>query len=364
VRRRIRLPLLAAALLLGVAALLLSVADGPRPAAARADPSFPRWLREEETRRLVARRTLPAPVSYAPAPVVSLDEVVPQQLRDPFLIALPRDPGKALVVLEANALRHSRLGELFVECVVRKEGRDPFEEARREAGIDPLKDIDRVAFTPDGIILFGFLDRARLDSSSTRVTSRGEHGRIYSPAMGEPANFWLGAWGGQIIVVGKPELVESTLDRLDGRTPGGRVLIPEYLTYGEAYGVLPGAALQPLFRGEQAELGRRIAEAAPQIELHADAMRDLAVVARFSGAAGPAASEDLGTALGAALAVGRVQAALSGNTSLAELLEHARVVRGMEGGFSLELALPVEVVERWFSGCGARSPAEPGDDAR
>jgi hypothetical protein len=363
VRRRIRLPLLAAAVLLGVAALLLSVADGPRPAAARADPSFPRWLRQEEAQRLVARRTLPVSAPLAPEPAVSPPEEPAPRLRDPFLVALPRDPGRALVVLEANALRHSRLGELFVECLARKEGRDPFEEARREAGIDPLKDIDRVAFTPDGIILFGFLDRARLESGSTRVTSRGEHGRIYSPATGESADFWLGAWRGQIIVAGKPEFVESTLDRLDEGAAPDRVLIPELLTYGEAYGVVPGAALQPLFRGEQAELGRRIAQAASRIELHADAMRDVAVVARFSGP-DAAASEDLGTALGAALAVGRVQAALSGNTSLADLLEHARVVRGMEGGFSLELALPVEVVERWFSGCGARPPAEPGDDAR
>jgi hypothetical protein len=354
VRRRLPVPLLAAALLLGVAALLLSVAEGPRPAQARADPSFPRWLREEEAERVHARRTLPA--SPRPAPEAARGDDPAPRLRDPFLVALPRDPGKALVVLEANALRHSRLGELFVECVVRKEGRDPFEEARREAGIDPLKDIDRVAFTPDGILLFGFLDRARLDAVSPRFTSRGKHGRIYTPDTEGAEDLTLGAWGGRIIALGRPEFVESTLDRLDGSTTEDRVLIPEDLTYGEAYGVIPGAALEPLFRGEQAELGRRIARAASRIELHADAMRDLAVVARFSGE-DAASTEDLGTALGGALAVGRVQAAVAGNTSLAELLEHARVVRGAGGSFSLELALPIEVVERWFSGCaGPRSP--------
>lgn len=356
-RRRLRLPLLAAALLLAVAALLLSASEGPRPAKARAEPSFPRWIRAEEAKRLHERRTLPVSMPPAPVPAPPSDEQPePKRLRDPFLVALPRDPGKALVVLEANALRHSRLGELFVECVMRQEGRDPFEDARREAGIDPLKDIDRVAFTPDGIILFGFLDRARLDAVSSRAIPRGEHGRIYVPDAGAPQGATLGAWRGQLIAVGTPEFVESTLDRLDGSTSEDRVLIPEHLTYGEAYGVLPGAALQDLFRGEQAELGRRIARAASRIELHADAMRDLAVVARFSGA-DAAASEDLGTALGAALALGRVQAAVSGDARMAELLEHARVARGSGGGFSLELALPIEVVERWFSGCaGPRSP--------
>jgi hypothetical protein len=356
VRRRIRLPLLAAALLLGLAALLLSVADGPRPAQAHAEPAFPRWLRHEEVERVRARRTLPVAMTPAPAPAPA-NEPERQRVRDPFLVALPRDPAKALVVLEANALRHSRLGELFVDCVVRREGRDPFEEARREAGIDPLKDIDRVAFTPDGMILSGFLDRARLEALSSRVLSRGEHGRIYVP---EPSgeSLTLGAWRGQIIAVGTQEFVEAALDRLDGSTAEDGVLIPEHLTYGEGYGVLPGAALQGLFRGEQAELGARIARAASRIELHADAMRDLSVVARFSGA-DAAATEDLGTALGAALALGRVQAAVSGNGGLVELLEHARVVRGAEGAFSLELALPVEVVERWFSGCAPRPPAVP-----
>jgi hypothetical protein len=349
-----RLPLLLGALLLGLAALLLAVAEGPRPAAARADPDFPRSLRREEVARVRARRTL---ASLAPpAPAAPSSDEPPPRLRDPFLLALPRDPGKALVVLEANALRHSRIGELFVECAVREAGRDPFEELRREAGIDPLKDIDRVAFTPDGVVLFGFLDRARLDAIAGRVVPRGAYGRIYVPDERDPSALTLGAWRGEIIAVGKPAFVEATLDRLDGPAGQDGVLIPEHLTYGEAYGVVPGAALQALFRGEQAELGRRIARAASRIELHADAMRDLAVVARFSGA-DPAAAEDLGTSLGGALAVARVHAALAGDGRVAELLEHARVVRGGPGGFSLELALPIEVVERWFSSCAGAGPA-------
>lgn len=347
-------PLLLAVLLVGLSALLLSVAEGPRPASARAEVDFPRWLREPEAERLQARRTL-APV---PAPAAAPEaEEEPPRPRDPFLVALPRDPQKPLVVLEANALRHSRLGELFVECLLRRPGRDPFEEARREAGIDPLKDIDRVAFAQDGMILFGFFDRAQLAAleAESRVTRRGEQGLVYEPLRATGPAMSLGTWRRELIVAGEPAFVEATLDRLEGRSAGTPALIPERLTYGEAYGVVPGAALANLFRGEQAELGRRIASAASRIELHADAMRDVAVVANVSGA-DERAVEELGTALGAAIAVGRIQALAGGSSQVAELLEHARVVRGAGGGFSLELALPVEVLERWFAGCGTAQP--------
>jgi hypothetical protein len=258
------------------------------------------------------------------------------------------------VVLEANALRHSRLGELFVECVLRQSRSDPFEEARRELGIDLLKDVDRVAFAPGGAIVFGFLDRARLDAleADSRVTARGEQGRIYTPRQAGRGGMTVGAWRGQLIAVGDPRFVEATFDRLEGRGAETPPVLSEDLTYGEAYGVVPGAALQELLRGSQAELGRRLAETASRIEVHADAMRDVALVARVSGE-DERALQDLGTALGAALAVGRIEAVAQGNDRIGELLEHARVVRAQGGGFSLELALPAEVVERWFEGCGS-----------
>lgn len=349
-KRRLPVPLILAAVLLGLAALLLSSSEGPRPAKARADVAFPRWFREAETERLLARRTLPPP-RVPPAAPGSEEEPPP---RDPFLVALPRDPAKPLVVLEANALRHSRLGELFVECVLSRSRSDPFEEARRELGIDLLKDVDRVAFASDGAIVFGFLDRARLDAleADSLVTARGEQGRIYTPRQAGSERMAVGAWRGQLIALGEPAFVEAIFDRLEGREAEAPPVLSEDLTYGEAYGVVPGAALQALLRGSHAELGRRLAETASRIELHADAMRDVAVVARFSGE-NEDGLRDLGTALGAALAVGRIDAVAQGNDRLGELLEHARVVRAQRGGFSLELALPVEVVERWFEGCGA-----------
>lgn len=350
---RRRTPLLVALVLLALGALLASLGDGPSTTKPRAEPEFPRWPRPEEMRRARERRTLP-PIPV-PAPAAE-EEAEPPRPRDPFLVALPREPDRGLLVLEANAIRHSRLGELFVECAIRKaDGRDPFEEMREELGIDPLKDIDRVAFAEDGIVLSGFFDRTRLDRlrKDARESPRGSDGRIFTPFHPSPdeEGLVLGLWRDQLLVFGAAPFVEAALDRMEAPEPEEPAVIPEGLAYGEAYGVVPGRALRGIFDGQRWELGHRIAEAASRIELHADAMRDLALVANVSGA-DPATVEDLGKALGVALAVARVQALSGERDELAELLEHARVVRGGDGGFSIEVALPVELVEKWFEGCG------------
>ncbi|HET8540871.1 MAG TPA: hypothetical protein VFL83_13450 [Anaeromyxobacter sp.] len=354
--RGLRTPLVVAALFLGLGVLLAWLAEGGPRAPRAPEPEFPRRLREPELARLSERRTLAVPGAAeaggeAPAAV------------DPFLAALTRDPAEPLLVLEANALRHSRIGELFVECLARGRGeRNPIDEVRREAGIDPLKDVDRVAFSHRGVVVSGFFQRARLErvEAEARVARRGADGRVYAPRAPEEGGIALGTWRRDLVVVGETGFVEETLDRLAHPDPEVRPVLPEHLTYGEAYGVVPGSALQGLFRGDQAELGRRLAAVASRIEIHADAMRDVAVVARVTGEDADGL-DDLGKAFGAALAVGRLQAAARGDGTLAELLEHARVARGGPG-FSLELALPVEVVERWFEGCG-EAAVLPGADA-
>ncbi len=362
-----RIPLIVAAALVAAAALLMALSDGARPTRAQAPLEFPRSARKAERDRMVSRRTLP------PAPARSgaqTDRDEPEEKphgRDPFLVALPADAKRPLIVLEANALRHSRLGEMFVDCLVHGSRGDPFESFRREAGIDPLKDIDRVAFTGNGVVVSGFFERARLERLEGSDASRyGEAGRIFVPRQrpataGEEAEPepCVGAWRDQLLVVGGRSFVEGTIDRLEGRAPDAPPALPESLTYGEAYGILPGDSLQALFRGEQSGLGRRLAEVASRIELHADAMTDVAVVAHVSGQ-DAAAVEDLGKSLGAALAVARLQARARGEESLTELLEHARVARGFGSGFSLELALPADVLERWFEGCGGGPAARPG----
>ncbi|HZY04858.1 MAG TPA: hypothetical protein VFF02_15305 [Anaeromyxobacteraceae bacterium] len=349
--RRTALWLLAGVLLLVAAALLTILSEGGPPVRARPAVEFPRHLRAPEYQRMERRAVLP------PAPPAGPrgDGPPPSRRRDPLLAALPPDPSRSVVVFEANALRHSRLGELFLGCLGEDDAR-VIEELRR-LGIDPLKDVDRVAVMPEGLAVSGFFGKARWSElmDGAEPARYGGEGSLYRRPGGQPV---AGVWRDQLLVLASsPEAVRAALDRVEGRAPAAPP-IPEDATYGEVYGVLPGEALRALVPpGASGDLGARLAEVASRVELHADAMSDVAVTARVSGQ-DRAALEDLARALGAALAVARVEARASGDQELVELLDHARVVRGGEG-FSLELALPAETLERWFAGCRERAGSPP-----
>ncbi|HEX9243782.1 MAG TPA: hypothetical protein VF875_15165 [Anaeromyxobacter sp.] len=348
-----RFVLVVALALAALATLLFAVSDTPTAAAVGRAPEFRHHLRTDEVKRLQERRTLAPIASAAPAfdPWAPGPQAPPR--RDPFLVALPRDPSEPLVVLEANALRHSQLGELFVDCLFRAPGGDPFRELRA-LGFDPLKDLDRVAVSSRGVVVSGFFARTRFDRlvEVSEVSSYGDAGRLLrSPVAAAAGGPVLGIWGTSTLLLGERRFVEEGIDRLEGRAADAPPVIPESLTYGEAYGVLSGKAIAGLFRGDPSGVGQKLADVASRVELHADAMSDVAMTAKVSGPDGGAV-EDLGSALGAAMAVARLDARARGSAELAQLLEHARVLRG-SGEFSLELAIPMDVLEGWFAGCGA-----------
>ncbi len=354
--RRARAWLLGAVLLLGAAALIAVLSEGGPPVRPGAAIEFPRELRPPEYQRMARRAVLPPP------PRSPDERGEPPRKRDPLLSALPPDPSRGVVVFEANALRHSRLGELFLGCLGEGD-RSAIEDLKR-VGIDPLKDVDRVAVMPDGVAVSGFFDKVRWDQvfEGAARTGRGGEGVVYRwPAPPEGDGMAAAVWRNQLLVLGEdPAAVEAALDRVEGRAPA-RPPIAEEATYGEMYGVLSGRALRELVPevGGSDDLARRLAQVAGRVELHADAMNDVAVTAKVSGD-DRAALDDLARALGAALALARLKAQADGDRTLGELLEHARVARGHEG-FSLELALPAEVLERWFAGCRGRVGPGEGD---
>jgi len=62
--------------------------------------------------------------------------------------------------------------------------------------------------------------------------------------------------------------------------------------------------------------------------------------------------------MGGVLAGARLHAQATGDRALAELLDQATVIPGRDG-FLVQVALPVDLVERWFAGCpgGRDAPA-------
>jgi hypothetical protein len=346
--------LAAAFALLLLGSWLSSLAEARPPAQVRARVAFPRAPRSQEYERMTARRTLAAPAAPAPTGAPADDDPGPPQKRDPFLAALPAGADDPVMVFEANALRHSRLGELFVQCLLARDPRT-FEKLQREIGIDVLKDVDRVAFVGGSVVVSGFfqrLDPDRLRKETLASPEQiGEDGVLYSSGSApEPGRLAAGTWRDQIVVLSDdPAMVRRALDQLEGRAAPPGIELPDDIAYGEAYGVIPGDALRRILHDDRELLADRLAAAARRIELHVDAMQDVAAVARFQGDDASALS-DLARAMGGVLAGARLHAQVTGDRVLADLLDQASVVPG-ETSFSVQVALPIERVESWFANC-------------
>jgi len=355
-RRRARRHLALAAVLLAAAALLMSVGAREPTRTEKPDVEFPVRMRAEEQKRMERRATLALPAprgESAPAPAPAPEPA----LRDPFLVGLPVEEGEPVVVFEANALRHSRLGELFVACVLARDP-DTFAEVERAIGVDPLKDIDRVAFVGGAMVVSGFFDRLKpsvLDAEG-RPAAYGEAGRLWIPdprggTVPDPGRPAIALWKDQLLVVSDdPDALRRSIDQLEGRAPVPDAGIPDDMAYGEVYGAIPGEAARRLFGRDERGLGERLAAVASRIELHVDAQSDLAAVVRVRGDDAEGLS-DLGKSIGAALAVARVQAQATDDTRFADLLASARV-QDRGGALAIELAVPAERLESWFRDCG------------
>lgn len=358
-RRKTWLWLAAALLLVGLAAFLMSRGEDQPPEHEEVKVAFPRFLRGPERQRMETRKTLPVPTVATPRQA--------QRPRDPLLAALADPRAKEVMVVEANALRNSPVGELFVDCLHalrRAGGADPLDLFKQKSGVDPLKDIDRVAMEDKNLVVSGFFDKANWDAlSEGMVASRyGDEGRLYeagpNPQPGMPP--YMAVWRNQLVVFGDDRAsVMDAIDRVEGRKDAVPTL-SEDDTYGEVYGVLQGGdVLMPPSgaTGTEADLARRLASVAKRVELHVDAMHDVAMVARVRGDDG-AELGDLAKSVGGALALARAQAASDGRKQVAELMDYARVVPG-DRSFSMEVALPLDVLEKQLAWCRDPSRQPP-----
>lgn len=358
--------LVVAVVLIGLGAVLMLSGQGEEEAPPPPKVEFPRRMRFEERQRMEARRTYVMPV-VADAGVTVTE---PPKPRDPVLAALPRGEGKTAMVIEANAIRHSPIGQLLLECLMKRSG-DDLQRFREETGIDPLEDLDRVVVTDDGLMVSGHFGNSRLKKllSEREATdyAYGDEARIYEP----PTTYMLpdggvaqrrnpmamGLWNDQMLVFGRsPDGVKEVIDRVEGRGPDEPPVISEGSTYGEMYGVVSVEQLKKMFPPEQRELAERLAEVAQNVELHMDTRSDFAMVAEVRGV-DEAKVTDLGKSLGGALSLARMKAQAEGETELAQLLDFAKV-RPDGTEFKLELAVPLEIIQERLAWCRE----EPSDE--
>lgn len=359
--------LLAAVVLFGLAAGLMLSGQGEEEAPPPMKVAFPKALRPEERDRMEQRRSYVAPVTAAVADAGVPGPVKP---KDPVLAALPRGPGKTAMVIEANAIRHSPIGEMLLECLMRQGGKD-LERFKQDTGVDPLEDLDRMVITDDGVIVSGNFGNKRLkellgNRGGTNY-DYGEGARLFEPtfertlpdgSVVKREGPRLGLWNDQMLVFGKSaDGVKEVIDRVEGRGPDAPPVLTEGQTYGEMYGVIAVEQLKKLFPPEQQELAARLAEVAQNVELHVDARSDFAMTAKVKGA-DKAKLTDLSKSLGGALSLARMRAQAEGRKELAQLLDFA-AVKPSSSEFNLELAVPLEVIQQQLAFCREQQEAPP-----
>jgi hypothetical protein len=344
-----------AALLFVAGAFVMSRSE-PRPPGKHPEIVFPHAARPEEIQRVRSRQLLPPP------PIVPRPDAgaVAARPRDPVMRALPR-AGRTAVVIEANAIRHSALGERLIECLSRQ-GDDPLRRFQSEFGIDPLTDLDRIAVSEEGLIVSGNLRNARLGALEQEMPSQayGESGVVYQqPAgtSGRSSREALGRWGDQLFVVGSAEQVQAMLDRVEAPSLDQPPAISEEASYGEIYGTLAVEQLAKMLPAGEAAINDELLRTIRSVELHVDVRDDVAMVLQVTGSDRSQLSE-LQKAIDGLLAAARVKASTQEDRNLSELLDLAKVsARGDR--LDLELALPVQFLERQLAWCRERGDAPP-----
>ncbi len=320
--------------LLLLAAWLFGGGDSPQRTEART-VEFPRFMDTPANERMVRRRSLTIPA----LPSADAGSEGPRTI-DPVLAALPpRGSAKVAVVVEANALVHSAIGQAFLDCLG-PEQMEAMAEIEKVTGVDLLRDLDRIA-TSDGVTIasgsFGAVAPAmKLLGGSEQAF--GAHATVWSPPL-DRGGPHVARWKDEMVLVAADRAqLEAALQRLDDASSGaptGEPAIGEHESYGEVYGALSPEVLDEIL---PPELAARLREVAERVELHASAQDDVGVVVEIDGKDGERV-EELARALGGALAVGRVKAQADGEKELAELLDLASVDRST-GRLAVELALP------------------------
>ncbi len=338
--------LIVAALLLAGGAWLMRGAEPPTREA-QAPVRLPTRMNNSEHLRADNRRTW-VPVYQPDAGVVS----APAPAKDPVLALMPAEVKRAAVVAEFNAIVNSELGGLMTQCLF---GEDDLLGDLRDAGMDPITKIDRVAMIDDSVVVTGDFKNSqwkRFMPEGAVSRDYGRQGQLLEVKREDGGVQSFAVWGGQMFVAGGDETSQKAiLDRLDGNGPQVKPVLDESMAYGEVYGVIASGMLADLVGKEDSRLGETIRQSAKSVQLHMDVSHDVGLVADIESA-DPQKTEELRRTIGSALSLARMQAQAKGKTEEAGILDLAHV-RSAEGGsgFRLEAGLPYEYMDKAFRQC-------------
>src|SRR5262245_28913974 len=143
--------LIVAVVLLGVGAWLTSGGEAPKPYS-RPDVKMPRHP-DKDDRERAKNRVGVGPQPKHPDPVPPAPDAPYHRPVDPVLNAMPADVKQIAMVVEANAVRNSDLGEAMIACFTA--GAPNALGRVRDAGFDPLTQLDRVSLFDNTLMLTG-----------------------------------------------------------------------------------------------------------------------------------------------------------------------------------------------------------------
>jgi hypothetical protein len=358
-RRSRRWPWLLAALVLLAGGSWLMSRGERMPSQKEVQVNLPRHQSPAEFERVRQRRQVP--ILAMPSQVAATESQVAAprpKLRDPLLLAMPPRVKHAAVVVEANALRHSPIGELLLDCFVGAPGSDDLSKLRSKTGLDMLEDLDRVAVADQTVLVSGRFEKANWAELLPRMKEQepGPDTRLWK---GDDGGESVLVWKNQIMVVGRSdEEIKATTDRLEGRVPAGDPVIAEQDRYGDIYGVVNSTAVAGLFEQQAPDVAAKLKTITDQVKLHVDATHDVGIVADTTGN-DPVAALDLAKTMGGALALGRAAARAQGRDELAAFLDYASVHPSNSGSFRVELALPLEYLKAQLKDCPGRRARGP-----
>jgi hypothetical protein len=349
-RQRSLLGVLLALLLLEGGALLSVIPESCQRAAAMRAVRFPRRMEEKDWNRAASRHmSWPRPNPGQPP---SPPRAPP---RDPLHVALPGTMKRSAFVIEVSAVLASPLGEPLLACLSAQTP-ELFAGLAR-AGVDPRRQIDRIAIVDDLMVATGDFKGSKVDQFVPGATTEpyGLYGKLLEREDGE--GDITGVWKDEVVVTGHSlEEVTQALDRLESKgEPSAQLLLPQD-AYGDVYGQMNPAMAGQLIGQSESGLVTRLQEVASRASVHIDLADDLALVMDLEGSQ-PDQVSGLGKAYVAALALARVQAAARGDTALATILGQGRAVPGMPGQTRMELALPSATIQAQLKQCAARTKA-------
>ena len=330
--------------------LLLGAYSISRPPEAEFRPAeevqFPRY--DEEKLKLKQAKRPFSKNAYSSESLKPQDAGGTPTEPDPILRglrALPESNG--LMVLEANAIKHSWIFEAMEGCL-------DFQTIDLPKGFpedfDIMESVDRVA-TGDGVAMVsGFFDGIDWDAAIGAPLEERSDAKIFEATEGR----YFAIWDNQMMVTADSrERLDNVLNGLADPSSlpdsGG---LESKDVYGDIYGKLKGAVLQNLVPQEyQDQITPELLEALEGVDFHVDTSQGLAMSAQVQSSDNETLKAlkfvmklALDQAQSSVLELAEEDTPMDA-LGLAQALEASQIGAAEDGALNFDLALPREVME-------------------